>query len=416
MGKNCLIGRQPIISINERVVAYELLFRAVGTAANKADVRNATFSTANVINNTITNFGIENLLGDRNGFINLDYELLMSDVLELLPKQQIVLELLENLEVTPELVERCRDLKAQGFALALDDHEYSPQFHELYKISDIVKIDLIQTPIPRLPEMVRQLRSYPVKLLAEKVETRAQFMACRHMRFDLFQGYFFAKPSVLEKRQLGESGALLLRLMHLLYQDADTKDIEDAIKGSSSLTYKLLLLANSAAYAAREKITSIHQALALIGRNQVKRWVQLAFFATDENSGGENPLVDMAAVRGALMEQLAGFQPRLSSEPDGTEKAFLTGILSLLARIYNIPLDELNQRLNPGDDVIGALAEHEGVYGKLLTLAEKNEAMDFDAVAELLDELGISVDSALQSQLASYAWGYPVGEEDREDR
>ena len=407
--QSCLIGRQPILSDNERVVAYELLFRSI-KADNRADIRNATFSTANVINNTITNFGIESLLGERNGYINLDYELLMSDVIEILPKQQIVLELLESLDVTDELVERCRTLKELGFTLALDDHEYSSVYHDLYHIADIVKVDLVQTPMERLPEMVRQFRPFPVRLLAEKVESRSQFLACRDMKFDYFQGYFFAKPSVLEKKHLGESGALLLRLMHLLHQDADTKEIEDAIKGSSTLTYKLLLLANSVAYAAREPVNSVHIALSLIGRNQIKRWVQLAFFATDTCQADENPLMDMAAVRAGFMEQLASRHPCLSRDPDAPEKAFMTGILSLLEKIYTIPVAELTKRLNLSEDIQAALIGREGVYGKLLTIAEKNEEFDFDAVAHLLDELDISINDAMNSQVNSYAWNETGGQ------
>jgi c-di-GMP-related signal transduction protein len=401
--QTCLIGRQPILADNEHVVAYELLFRSIA-AKHVADVRDATFSSANVINNTLTNFGIQSLLGDRRGFINLDHELLMSDVLEILPREQIVLELLESLEVTNELIERCRTLKEMGFTLALDDHEYSPVYHELYQIADIVKADLVQTPIERLPEMVRLLRPYPLKLLAEKVETRAAFMACRNMGFDYFQGYYFAKPSVLEKRRLAESEAILLKLMRLLYDDAETADVEEVIKCSSTLTYKLLVMANSVAYGIRDHIDSVHRAISIIGRNQVKRWVQLALFASENMGPGESPLIDMAAVRAGFMEQLARNLPVLAQDRDAPDKAFLVGILSLLRQIYNISLDELTAALNLGEEVKAALTAREGVYGRLLTLSERSEALDFDAVGVMLEELGISIDDAVHAQVMSYGW------------
>lgn len=404
--KTCLIGRQPILADNEHVVAYELLFRSVG-AANSAHVRDATFSTASVINNALTNFGVQSLLGDRRGFINLDHELLMSDVLEILPRDQIVLELLESLEVTNELVERCRALKEMGFTLALDDHEYSPVYHELYRIADIVKVDLIQTPLERLPEMVRLLRPYPIQLLAEKVETRAEFMACRNMGFEYFQGYYFARPSVLEKKQLAESGGTLIRLLRLLYEDADTRTVEEAIKGSSTLTYKLLVMANSAACGIREQIDSVSRAISIIGRNQIKRWVQLALFASDDMQSSESPLIDMAAVRAGFMEQLARSHPVLSREPDAPEKAFLTGILSLLEKTYSITIEELTSRLNLDAEIQAALIDREGIYGKLLTLAEKSESLLFGEVAALLEELGISVEDATNSQVKSFNWQGP---------
>lgn len=401
--QNCLIGRQPILTNNEHIVAYELLFRSIGSA-NNAVVRDATFSSANVINNTLTNFGIQSLLGEHRGFINLDHELLMSDVLEILPKDQIVLELLESLTVTDELIERCRDLKQMGFTLALDDHEYSPVYHELYSIADIVKVDLIQTPLERLPEMVKQLRPYPVKLLAEKVETRTEYMACRNMHFDYFQGYYFAKPSVLEKKGFTESGVTLLRLMRLLSEDAETTVIEKYIKSDSSLTFKLLVMANSVAFGVRERVDSVHKAISIVGRNQIKRWVQLALFASEDTRSSVNPLIDMAAVRAGLMEQLARRLPILSSDPDAPEKAFLTGILSLLERIYNISVEELTSKLNLADEVRAALIAREGIYGTLLVLAEKSEALDFDGVEAMLGELGISAEDAEDSQMESFCW------------
>lgn len=400
---NCLIGRQPILAHNEHIIAYELLFRSMGSA-NNAVVRDATFSSANVINNTLTNFGIQNLLGEHRGFINLDHELLMSDVLEILPKDQIVLELLESLEVTDQLIERCRNLKQMGFTLALDDHEYSPVYHDLYTVADIVKVDLIQTPLERVPEMVELLRPYPLKLLAEKVETRAEFLACRDMNFDYFQGYYFAKPSVLEKKRFAESGVTLLKLMRLLADDADTEEIEKHIKTDSSLTFKLLIMANSVAVGVRERVDTVHKAVSIVGRSQIKRWVQLALFASDDTLASVNPLLDMAAVRAGLMEQLARRHAHTLQDPDAPEKAFLTGILSLLERVYNISPEELTSKLNLSDEIRSALISREGFYGKLIVLAEKNESLDFDALASMLKELGISAEDATASQVESYTW------------
>jgi EAL and modified HD-GYP domain-containing signal transduction protein len=408
--QNCLIGRQPILTNNEHIVAYELLFRSLG-AANNAVVRDATFSSASVINNTLTNFGIQSLLGEHRGFINLDYELLMSDVLEILPKDQIVLELLESLTVTDELVERCRDLKQMGFTLALDDHEYSPIYHELYSIADIVKVDLIQTPLERVPEMVKLLRPYPIKLLAEKVETRTEYMACRNMKFDYFQGYYFAKPSVLEKKGFTESGVTLLRLMRLLSEDAETEVVEKYIKSDSSLTFKLLVMANSVAFGVRERVDTVHKAISIVGRNQIKRWVQLALFASEDAHSSVNPLIDMAAVRAGLMEQLARRLPLLARDPDAPEKAFLTGILSLLERIYNISIEELTSKLNLADEIRAALIAREGIYGTLLVLAEKSEALDFDGVEAMLNELGISAEDAEDSQIESFCWSNDLTKE-----
>jgi len=272
-----LIGRQPILNRSEQVVAYELLFRSTGLQT--ASVDDASRATASVIVNTLTGFGIANILGNHKGFLNLELELLMDDSLNLLPTEQIVLELLETLHVTPELIKRCRFLKESGFTLALDDHEYSPAFHELYEIVDIVKVDLIQTPIERLEEMVKQFRRYPLQLLAEKVETQVEFIRCLELGFDLFQGYHFAKPSVMEKKRLDNSESSLMNLMLLLNEDAELAEIEMIFSGDVGLTDNLLMLHSSIGICTLDKIDTVRNAISILGRQQIKRWVQLAMFA-----------------------------------------------------------------------------------------------------------------------------------------
>lgn len=398
-----LIGRQPILNRNEEVVAYELLFRST-TALNSADVADASQASANVIINTLSGFGLEHLLGPHQGFINLELDLLMSDSIHILPKDRVVLELLETLQITPELVERCRELSEAGFVLALDDHEYDPIYEALYPIVRIIKVDLMLSSLDRVEEMLQRFRPYDVMLLAEKVETREQYLRCRDMGFDYFQGYYFAKPSLMEKKRFDDSGANLLKLMRLLSEDADIDAIEQAFRQSPGLTYKLLLLVNSVSLGLRVKIQNVRHAVATLGRQQIRRWVQLALFASDRDGGLENPLVDMAAVRAAFMEQLACKMPQLRDNNEAIEQAFMTGILSLLERIYDISVEEIVSSLNLTDDVRDALTSHSGIFGELLTLAEHLEQLDFSEAAELSGRLGISQQAVTEAQIKAYNW------------
>jgi len=398
-----LIGRQPILNRNEEVVAYELLFRST-TALNSADVTDASQASANVIINTLSGFGLEHLLGPHQGFINLELDLLMSDSIHILPNDRVVLELLETLQITPELVERCRELSEAGFVLALDDHEYDPIYEALYPMVRIIKVDLMLSPLERLEEMLQRFRPHDVMLLAEKVETREQYLRCRDMGFDYFQGYYFAKPSLMEKKRFDDSGANLLKLMRLLSEDADIDAIEQAFRQSPGLTYKLLLLVNSVSLGLRVKILNVRHAVATLGRQQIKRWVQLALFASDRDGGLENPLVDMAAVRAAFMEQLAFKMPQLRDNNEAIEQAFMTGILSLLERIYDISIEEVVSSLNLTDDVRDALTSHSGIFGELLKLAEHLEQLDFSEAAELSDKLGISQQAVTEAQIKAYNW------------
>lgn len=403
MNTNYLIGRQPILNRNEEVVAYELLFRSAGSR-DSATVLDASQASASVIINTLSGFGLEAILGPHRGFINLELELLMSDSITILPKERMVLELLESLEVTTELVERCRVLKAEGFSLALDDHEFDPAYEELYSIVDIVKVDLFLSPLERLAEMVDRFSPYPLTLLAEKVETREEYLRCRDMGFELFQGYYFAKPSLIEKKRFDDSGSYLLKLMRLLNDDAEIDVIEQSFRESPGLTYKLLLLVNSVSLGIRIRIQNVRHAVATLGRQQIKRWVQLALFASDDKNSLENPLVEMAAVRAAFMEQLASRLPQFKEKPDAIDQAFMTGILSLLETIYAISMDEVIATLHLSPEVREALTTRSGVFGKLLQLAELVEQMEFNAVALPLAELGLSQEDLLDSQVKAYNW------------
>lgn len=399
---NFLIGRQPILNRNEEIVAYELLFRSA--ASKTAEVTDSSQATASVIINTLTAFGIEDILGKHKGFINMELELLMDDALLLLPKEQVVLELLETLEVTPELVERCRFLKDEGFTLALDDHEYSPIYHELYEIVEIIKADLTLSSMESLADMVNQFAPYHLQLLAEKVETKDQFKQCLDMGFHLFQGYYFAKPSVMEKKKMDDSGSTLLKIMRLLGEDAEQIEIDSAFRGDPALTYKLLLLVNSVGIGTRVKIETVRHAIAILGRQQIKRWMQLALFANNDHRGMESPIVDMAAVRASLMENLANCYPSLKGYQDSSEKAYMAGILSVLESVYDIPMDEVVEKLNLSEDIKDALVGRHGSLGKLLHLVELLEEMEYDELGDQLDEMNTSIDDVLASQKKAYGW------------
>lgn len=398
-----LIGRQPILNRDEQICAYELLFRSA-QSLTEAHVSDASQATASVILNTLAGFGIKQILGNHLGFINLELDMLMSDSLELLPKEMVVLELLESLEVTPVLIERCRELKQAGFVLALDDHEFSPVYEELYQLVDIVKVDLFITPVDSLGPTIDQYRDYPFKLLAEKVETKEEFLKCLDLGFNYFQGYYFAKPAVIEKKKIDEGGAALLKLMRQLMDDAEIEEVEKTFRSSPGLTYKLLLLVNSVSFAGLQKIQTVRHAISMLGRAQIKRWVQLALFATDDSHAMENPLVDMAAVRGGFMEQMAVACPRLRGNREAPDQAFMTGILSLLESLYDIPMEQIAGELNLSEEVQEALVHREGVYGDLLSLSEALEQVDFVRASELLGNLSIPYNTVMQAQMKAYNW------------
>jgi EAL and modified HD-GYP domain-containing signal transduction protein len=394
------LGRQPILDRNQEIVGYELLFRSAGR--DFAEFDSYSQASASVITSALAAFGIQEVLGGKFGFINVHLGLLLSEMLELLPIGQSVLELLEIIKIDSQVIERCRELKRFGFLLALDDHEFSLDNAAIYDIVDIVKIDILQTKVESLPGIIEQLRTWPVRILAEKVETVEQFNVCYRMGFDLFQGYFFERPVILNKKRLDVSGMAMLKLLQQLTMDAGIDEIEQTFKENPSLSYNLLRLVNSVALGMIEKIKTLRHAITMLGTDHIRRWIQLSLFAGSDSRGINNPLLEMAAVRGRLMELLVLQKDRQPSE--FSEAAFMTGILSLLDVLFEAPMSEIIASLNLTFEVSGALLEREGMLGELLTLAEKLEVTDFDAVSQMIDRCGITFDQLLAAQLEAFNW------------
>ncbi len=401
--ENCLIARQPILNRDEEVVSYELLFRSIDSRESAAII-DASQASANVILNTLSEFGLEQVIGRHKGFINVEFELLLSDSIEILPKERVVLELLESMQITPDLVKRCQELKDKGFFLALDDHQFDTAYEELYGIVEIIKVDLIQSPVEKLAKMIELFRPYPVRLLAEKVETRESYLQCRDLGFEFFQGYYFAKPLIIEKKRIEGDASILLKLMRLLTEDAELTEIEHSFCKSPGLTYKLLLLVNSVVIGMREKIQTIRHAVAILGRRRIKQWVQLALFAADDSRGMMNPLVEMAAVRASFMEQLAYRHPQLKGNRDAPDQAFMIGILSILETIYDISIDEVVAVLNLSVEVKAALISKEGPFGRILALAELMERSLFGVTPDMIEDLGLTQNDVLTAQVKAYQW------------
>lgn len=401
-----IVGRQPILNGLEEVVGYELLFRSP-QSISAAAVQCPLQASARVIVDILSGFGVSEIIGDKRGFINVDEELLMSDLLELLPAEQIGLELLEAIEPTPAVVARCIELKQRGFVLALDDHRYAPGFAPLYDgIVDIVKMDLIDTPLASLYDEVERLRRYPVKLLAEKVDSRHVYLRCRRMGFELFQGYFFARPTLMQKAKMASTGSSFFQLMQQLTNNAEIAAIEQTFKQSPALTYKLLLLVNSVGYAGRDKIRTVLQAVTRIGLDHLKRWVQLAIFADDGGQGTSHPLLEMAAVRAAFMEEMAllGLKETRLLRHAHPDECFMVGTLSMLMDIYEVDLRDILHQLNLSDDIQRALIAREGDMGTLLCLAEMLERLEFDEVADCLERMQVPSEQVLECQKKAYSW------------
>jgi c-di-GMP-related signal transduction protein len=397
-----LIGRQPILDRDEHITAYELLFRAPGD--DRANIVDPMTATATVILGALSGFGVDQVLGKHQGFVNVNEELLFDDSLELLPQESVVLELLESIRPTEAVARRCQQLRERRWRFALDDHVYAPEFEPLYPLVDVVKVDLTVSPLETIGPLVEAMRRHRFRLLAEKVETRQQFQLCHDLGFHLFQGYYFARPATMQRRRINEGAATLLKLLRLLMEDADIQKIEAAFRSSPGLTYNLLTLVNSVSFGLRQPIGSVRQAIAMLGRHHMRRWIQLALFGAHGQNALDDPLLDAAAVRATFMDQLARYHPTLSKVRDAPDEAFMVGILSLLDRLYDVAMDDLVKHLRLSENVTAALLRREGPFGELLRFVEQMEGVDVDEAPDQVRALQLTREQVLEAQWKAFAW------------
>lgn len=400
------LGRQPILDARQSLYGYELLFRS-GPAPNRAIVANHMVATATVITHAFTELGLADALGEQKAFINVDGDFLLSEAVELLPKDKVVLEILETVEVTPELLKRCRELKAKGFTLALDDIvAVTPAMEPLLDLMDIAKVCISAVSEEALPGLVQALARRPLELLAEQVESREQMEHCRNLGFHLFQGYYFAHPTILSGRKLGQSRLSLLKLLSQVLDDSDTPQLEQTFKHEPGLSINLLRMANSAAVGARTRITSLRHAITLLGRRQLQRWLQLLIYANQFNAGSQpNPLMPQAALRGRLVELIAlAAHPEAAEDTDFHDCAYMAGAFSLLDVLLHLPMDSVLAALPLADEVAEAVGRHQGPLGDALSLVESLERGLPAPDTALLEKLRLRGDALGQLQVDALAW------------
>ncbi len=401
------LGCQPILDRRQSICAYELLFRS--GQSNSAEILDDLQASASVISYAFGDLGISSSLGKGKCYINISRKLLMRSMIEILPMERVVLELLESIEADEEVLERCRELKEKGFSLALDDFNLRNHQAGLLEVVDIVKVDISAcTDCDEVKRSLEYLKSWPVKLLAEKVETMEQVKQCLEMGFDFFQGYFFARPHMIIGKRVDPSHMTLLHLLGMILEDADSNEIEKLFKRAPDLSYNLLRLVNSVASGMHQKISSLKQAIVVLGQQQLLRWLQLLLFTDRHGDNVSNPLLLLAAQRGKLLEALAEIiNPRDAALRD---RAFMTGILSLLDVLLNQPLEDIIKQINLTNDVRHALLERQGRLGSMLQLAIALEQNEFEKVTELLAELKISMDELMHSRAEAMVWAAVVAE------
>ncbi|MCG2585467.1 EAL and HDOD domain-containing protein [Massilia sp. TS11] len=397
------LGRQPILDRFQGLFGYELLFR--GAASGPANIPNDLTATAAVIAH-VAQLGLDKVIGESLGFVNVDGEVLKSDIFNFLPKENIVLEVVESTRASDEVIARMQELAGHGFRFALDDVVAdSPDVQRFLPLIDYVKLDIADVAPATLRELAPRFRKDHKKLLAEKVETLDEYKSCLELGFDYFQGYYFARPVVMSGKKLSPSQLAIVELMNLITSDAEHADIERAVKGDASLSLNLLRLVNSPAMGAVKPIASLSQALMVLGRRQLQRWLQIMLYAEpNRGNGGGNPLLALATTRGRLLELLSNrLRPH---DRERADMAFTVGIMSLMDALFGIPMNEIITQIPVNQDVARALIERDGFLGNLLYLTECVERIEEreEDLLPTLRGLAISTDELVHLEMAAFEW------------
>lgn len=411
--KEFFLARQPILDRDQNLVAYELLFRrAVPTSSGGgSDSRGAATIIAH-----ISELGMEQVIGNALGFFNVDSAVLMGDLVDFLPREKVVLEFPQTGRITPDVVRRISEMADAGYRFALDDViTFSEYIQPLLHLIEIVKIDTSLMARADLAVLVARFREAGKLLLAEKVETMEQFRICLDLGFDFFQGYYFAKPAILSGKKLTAAQMSIMQLMTLLAKDADNAQIEQVLKKDVSLCLSLLKLANTAGMGVTKSVHSLSDALVVLGRHQLQRWLQIQLYiGSSTHARFASPLLIVATTRGKLLELVAR---KLEPANKGlADTAFTVGILSLLDALFGQPMEKILNQMVFGKDVREALLYRNGVYGDLLRLAEHIEKPNEAGgpLPALLEKLDLSPEELYPLQLEAFEWSNglaPLGPE-----
>lgn len=402
------LGRQPILDRQQGLVAYELLFRNAPIGPAQIDTSPLS-ATAAVIAHA-SQLGVERVIGTSLAFVNVDQDAILSDIFGFLPREKTVLEIDEAMQATPAVLARMSDLASHGFRFALVDvRGDSAQVQAMLPMIEFVKMSMRDTSPDMRARTAPRFKRDGKQLVAEKVETREEFQNCLDLGFDYFQGFYFARPAIMSGKKLTPSQLALLELMKLVTSDADNPDIERAIKRDVSLALNLIRLVNTPAVGARQRIDSLSQAVAILGRRQLQRWLQIMLYAEPGKRGNNmTPLLLLATTRGRLLELLA--QKLRPAHRHVADIAFTVGIMSLMDTLFGMPMAEIMTQVAVSEEVSDALLYRAGFFGDLLKLAEALERIEDneEAILPALADLAMSAQELVELEMAAFEWSDTV--------
>lgn len=392
-------ARQPILDVNKKLYAYELLFR--DSIDNVFPDIDGDVATSKMIEASKFNMGISDFTGSKPAFINFTLETLSQGYPEMLTNEEVVIEILETVKPGKKLLGICKDLHSKGYTIALDDYEHQSVWSHFYPYVKIIKVDIQQTDFKETQQIIEAIKNHPhIELLAEKVETYQEYDQALQLGFKYFQGFFFAKPEMVKTKNLSPSQ---LAMAELLYEtskpDLDLSSITSIFERDVSLSYKLLRYANSAMFRRHSEVSTIKQALVILGSSELKRFLGL-MFAVTANPDKPTELIKLAMTRAKFCELVAR---DLKSQLDDSI-AFLTGLLSMIDAILDEELSVVLEKLPLAKEIKEPLLTRKGVMAAIIKLVEFIEHAQWEKTNFIMEKLQLDKEQAVKHYNEALAW------------
>jgi EAL and modified HD-GYP domain-containing signal transduction protein len=401
------VARQPVLDARQRTIGYELLFRA-SLEADSAEYDDAEQATFEVIVSCFASLAEDADLNGTLGFVKVTHWFLHSDLATALPTTSSVLCIPSDCPVDSDTIERCRQLRKAGVRLCLDNVQRRDSRSALFDSVDFVRIDTRGKTRPEIRQVLRSVGQSKAKRIADKVETPEVFEQISGIGFEYFQGYYFARPAVIVHRRINPQQAVLIKLLMDLWNEADSNEIEQVFKAQVSMGAALLRLVNSSSRSRGIAIESVSQALVLLGRCELRRWITLLLFTGTDNQGKGNPLLELASRRGRCVElmaiRLAGEDLGERARREEGDRGFLVGMTSLLDVLLGMSYAQVFKQIPIREDLQAAMTDGAGLMGTLLNLQKLLENAEFAQLECELDKLGVTPGEFDEIQQEALSW------------
>ncbi|MCG8551358.1 MAG: HDOD domain-containing protein [Desulfobacterales bacterium] len=368
------VARQPVFTSDKKLFGYELLFRL--SLDNVFPNIDGSAATSGVLANTFFSFGLNDVLSGKPGLINFTRDLLLKQTPLLFPKEHIIIEVLEDIEPEPEIIDALKSFKSKGFRIALDDFVYDHKFSEMIQLCDIIKFDIMATPLDTLAPVLKSIEDElrHITLLCEKVETHQEFEQAKAMGFNLFQGYFFSKPEVISKKGLAANQMTSLKLLNeVSKQDPALNVIEKMIKNDVAISFKLLTFINSAYFKRPTAIDTIKDAITFLGLQELKKFINVVVIS-GINPDKPNELIRFSLIKARMCEQCAHVL-RTRFTP---EELFTVALFSTMDAILDMPMKEILEKISLSEKIKGALLGKNRIFNQLNDLITSFEQGQWD--------------------------------------